>query len=746
MKTIARSGVRIFVLIAVTITVVFTALGLTLSWWAKDSQHLAGQIDALITAKLAMLHGNLNDPKTPNVFRTGMTDREVLDKFRTVVAEFEREEEALVIDRRKLMEERFHFVVAGILVAGLVALIAIWFVARHMRSNINRYENAERRGLRAQKMEAIGQLSGGIAHDFNNLLQVVSANLELALPHLETNKPALNYLQTAMLGLAKGASLTRQLLAFARRQPLRPEPTEIDALMTESLVLLERTLGEKYEIKLAVASGLWRAMVDPVLLQNALLNLALNARDAMKDGGHLTIEVANATLSAEYASRAADVVPGDYVMLAVSDTGTGMRPEVLARAFEPFFTTKEKGNGLGLAMVFGFVKQSGGHIKFTSEVGHGTTVNVFLPRTDQLSVAKISRKDRVLRGHGETILVVEDNEGVRVGVVAQLSELGYQPIAAADGKSATEALAQDSRIALLITDVVLRGAIDSHQVVDAARRARPGLPVIYMSGYTENVLDRGDQIAENTVLLSKPFTVGELGTAIAEALATHQEDRDDVSAGPAPCLDAIGQAKHAPLPHSILVVEDDEDVRSGMVTLLKRMGHSVFEAGSARDALEIIDAGHAVDILITDLGLPDSDGISLAGAMLQRRPALEVLVSTGQSTLPPEASQIPGRKAPVLLVKPYSSEELASAIGAIMASMPQRVAAPVMNLRHGPLDEQLHDLRTPLQALSLFVAMIGGKLGPDNAELLNNINACIVDLRERLSDLVAACEDCQKSR
>ena len=300
------------------------------------------------------------------------------------------------------------------------------------------HEAMEHALRQAQKMEALGHLTGGIAHDFNNLLQVILANLDLTLDRVGGGAAVAGYLQNAIAGAEQGAKLTGQLLAFARRQPLRPEPLRLERLVGEMTAMLRRTLGASIAIEMVAGGGLWTAMVDSNQLQSALLNLAINARDAMPEGGKLTIELGNSALDDTYAAVHPEVTPGQYVMLAVTDTGHGMPPEVLEHVFEPFFTTKPEGagTGLGLAMVYGFVKQSGGHIKVYSEAGHGTTVKLYLPRTQQAEAARHLEEAKAERGNGETILVAEDDDAVRVSVVTQLAELGYRVLAAANGEVA----------------------------------------------------------------------------------------------------------------------------------------------------------------------------------------------------------------------------------------------------------------------------------------------------------------------
>ncbi len=373
----------------------------------------------------------------------------------------------------------------------------------------------------AQRMEAIGQLTGGIAHDFNNLLTVVMGSAELLAEQPQADAEQLLLAQSIAHAAQRGAELTQRLLAFARKQALDPKPLDMNQLLAGMDALLRRTLGEHIEIELIRAAGLWPALVDHGQLENALLNLCLNARDAMPGGGRLTLETANVRLDDDYAARHGDVVAGQYVMLAVSDTGQGIAAEHLPRVFEPFFTTKEKGKGtgLGLSMVYGFIKQSAGHVGIYSEPGQGTTIKLYLPRwqgahtTDTAPTAGAG----VAGGH-ETILLVEDDEAVRSYALAALRSFGYQVVEAADGPAAMAVLQQRSDIELLFTDIVMPGGMNGRALADAARRLRPALRVLYTSGYTENAIVHHGRLDAGAQLLSKPYRRGELDRAVRLAL------------------------------------------------------------------------------------------------------------------------------------------------------------------------------------------------------------------------------------
>jgi PAS domain S-box-containing protein len=373
----------------------------------------------------------------------------------------------------------------------------------------------------AQKMEAVGQLTGGLAHDFNNLLTVSIGNLDLLQEEFEANPRAREMLRLALGASLRGAELTRQLLAFSRRQSLEPKVFDLNGLVAGTTDLLRRTLGEQIEIELTLADGLQPALADPAQVESALVNVAINARDAMPNGGRLTIETAKKRLDARYAAQNVEVAVGDYVMLAVSDTGTGIPPEILDKVFEPFFTSKEKGTGLGLSMVYGFAKQSGGHVKISSEVGHGTTVRLYLPQAG--SDATSSSADPVEavddRPCGATVLVVEDDADVRNVAVSQLTALGYRVVEAADGKAALKLLGEGRSVDLLFTDVMMPGGMSGPDLAREARMHRPALKVLFTSGYAEAALGNGARVGEIGGLISKPYRKEDLGRKVREALS-----------------------------------------------------------------------------------------------------------------------------------------------------------------------------------------------------------------------------------
>ena len=373
----------------------------------------------------------------------------------------------------------------------------------------------------SQRLESVGQLTGGLAHDFNNLLTVILGNAELLAEHLAEQPDWLVLATMIQTAAQRGAELTHRLLAYARRQTLDPQVVKVNELLTGLEPLLRRTLGANITIDLMQGEELWDSLIDPAQLESAILNLCINARDAMPEGGRLTLETSNAYLDQDYASQQAELIPGNYVLIAISDTGTGIPMENLHRVFEPFFTTKGigKGTGLGLSMVYGFVKQSGGHVKLYSELESGTTVKLYLPRALQPADSILLPTDitGIPSGH-ETVLVVEDNDMVREYVASQLGSLGYQVMAVSNGVDALDLLEQDPSIDLLFTDVMMPGGINGRQLADRARRFRPELKVLYTSGYTESAIVHQGRLDPGVILLSKPYRLRDLAQAIHQVL------------------------------------------------------------------------------------------------------------------------------------------------------------------------------------------------------------------------------------
>ena len=371
-------------------------------------------------------------------------------------------------------------------------------------------------------MEAVGQLTGGIAHDFNNLLQGIVGSLDLVQKRLADGRLSEvdRYVTGAMTSANRAAALTHRLLAFSRRQPLDPKPLKANPLIASMEDLLRRTMGEKVQLELVLASGLWTTLCDQNQLENSILNLSINARDAMPDGGTLTIETTNAHLDHAYAAANSDVDPGQYVCICVTDTGTGMTPDVSARAFDPFFTTKPigQGTGLGLSMIYGFARQSDGHVKIDTTPGMGSTIRLYLPRfTGEGDVQATPEQGAEANpsGGGQTVLVVEDEALVRLLIVDVLAELGYKALEAADGPSGLRILQSPQRIDLLITDIGLPG-LNGRQVADAARLQRPELKILFMTGYAENAAINNGILSPGMQMITKPFAMDALTRRIRD--------------------------------------------------------------------------------------------------------------------------------------------------------------------------------------------------------------------------------------
>jgi signal transduction histidine kinase/ActR/RegA family two-component response regulator len=388
---------------------------------------------------------------------------------------------------------------------------------------LTRQAQVEEALRQSQKMEAIGQLTGGVAHDFNNLLAAMSGSIEILQTHLAQGRydGAERYITSAQTSIARAAALTQRLLAFSRRQTLAPKPVDINKLVNGMAELIRRSVGPSVIVKLKETKDVWQVCVDVSQLENALLNLCINARDAMPDGGHLTIETTNVYLDEE-AARERQLPVGEYVALCVTDTGTGMTPDVVAHAFDPFFTTKPLGHGtgLGLSMIYGFARQSGGQIKIDSEPGKGTTMCVEFPRyTGSIPDEESVRSDeQTSTGNGETVLVVDDEATLRMVICEVLTEAGYRAIPATDGAAATRVLQSSARIDLLLTDVGLTGGMNGRQVADIARSLRPKINVLFITGYAENAIVSSEHMDAGMQILVKPFAIAALMTKVKQMI------------------------------------------------------------------------------------------------------------------------------------------------------------------------------------------------------------------------------------
>jgi signal transduction histidine kinase/ActR/RegA family two-component response regulator len=463
--------------------------------------------------------------------------RDLMVTIRSESARFDEAEAQLGAARQATVVER-RSILLGLIVAALAAAAALAYLvwletSRHtaqlaernasLRREVVERQRAEAQLRQAQKMEALGQLTGGVAHDFNNMLAIIVGNLDMLIrAPIGEGARIRRHAESALTGAKRAASLTQRLLAFSRQQPLDPKPTDVNKCVKDMSEMLRRALGEQVSIETVLGGGVWHAYVDTPQLESAILNLAVNARDAMPGGGKLTIETSNTSLDKAYADGNHDVTPGQYVMVAITDSGAGMAPDIVEKAFDPFFTTKRlgEGTGLGLSQVHGFLKQSRGHVKLYSEPGVGTTVKLYIPRDASASVpAAIPGSPPAPAIAGRfTMLIVEDNDDVRNFAVAAATELGFIVIEAGSGAVALENLAAHPEIAVLLTDVVMPG-MNGRELADAALAKRPDLRVIYMTGYTPNAIVHNGMLDKGTRLLTKPFTLDQLERELRDTLA-----------------------------------------------------------------------------------------------------------------------------------------------------------------------------------------------------------------------------------
>ncbi|MBV8683981.1 MAG: response regulator [Caulobacteraceae bacterium] len=525
---------------------------------------------------------------------------------------------------------------------------------------------------RAQKMEALGQLTGGVAHDFNNLLQVISGNLQLLSKEVAGSERAELRIRNALAGVARGTKLAAQLLAFGRRQPLEPRVCNLGRFLQGMDDMLRRTLGEEVELETIVSGGLWNTLIDPSQLENAILNLAINARDAMEGVGRLTLEAGNAFLDDEYCRLHEEVAPGQYVMVAVTDTGCGMTREVMERVFEPFFSTKPEGHGtgLGLSMVYGLIKQSKGHVKIYSEPGEGTTIKLYVPRAVQLEEALQEAHSGPAGGGDETILVVEDDEQVCETAVAMLSELGYRVLKARDAASALNVVESGVAIDLIFTDVVMPGPMRSHELAARAHEKIPGVSVLFTSGYTENSIVHGGRLDPGVELLSKPYTREALARKVRHVLSGGGQAALEAERGRQRQVDGGVQSEARDRGLRVLLVEDDELVRANTSEMLADLGHSVTGCADGETALRVLVEAD-VDVMVVDRVLPGLSGDALVQKALELRPELEVVFATGEAAAVPDIAQ-PGA---VFLVKPYAAADLARALAQAILVKARREAS-----------------------------------------------------------------------
>jgi len=537
-----------------------------------------------------------------------------------------------------------------------------------LESEIVEREKVELALRHAQKMEALGNLTGGVAHDFNNLLQIVSGNLQLLTKDIDADTPAEQRLNNALAAVARGAKLASQLLAFGRRQPLDPKVINVRNLIQNIDDMLRQTLGEHIELETIVSDELWNTLIDPNQLENAILNLAINARDAMGSGGRLTIESANAVLDEDYAQMHDDVIAGQYVLVAVTDNGTGIPSEIIEHIVEPFYSTKSegKGSGLGLSMVYGFLKQSGGHLRIYSEVGHGTTMKLYMPRSINVVESLPELDFNAAQGGTETVLVVEDDDGVRETSVALLSDLGYKVFKAHDAQSAFSVISSGHHIDLLFTDVVMPGPMRSTELVQKTKLLFPDMAILYTSGYTENSIVHGGKLDSGVELLSKPYTLDELAHKVRKVLSNAQQNKTGAETIKTQTL--IAAKLNQPVISRILVVEDEPFILMSTVDMIGDLGHVVYEAVSAEDALVVMEA-ESIDILLTDVGLPGMSGTKLAQQVSQRWPSVRIIFASGDD----RAKLASGIGDALQLLKPFTFDGLKAVL---TEACPKRAGTP----------------------------------------------------------------------
>jgi signal transduction histidine kinase/CheY-like chemotaxis protein len=462
----------------------------------------------------------------------------LMEQIRVQLGAIDADEARLFAERQERVAAERRNVVIAVVAALLIVLglggMVTYIVSVYVRAieastlslqrEVRARESADAQLRQSQKMESLGQLTGGIAHDFNNMLQIVTGSLQLLARRLgDTDAPATKYVTSALDGANRAAVLTKRLLAFSRRQPLEPRASDVNRIIANLAPMLERTLGGAVEVETVLAGGLWPTFVDPPQLESAIVNLAVNARDSMFGAGKITIETANTFLDQRYTLLHHDVTPGQYVLVAVSDTGAGMTPDIIELAFEPFFTTKDRGagTGLGLSQVHGFIKQSGGHVKIYSELGVGTTLKLYLPRYTGAADAGAPEPSQHIDAVsvGCSVLLVEDDAEVRAFVVEALQMLGCRVVAASGGAEALRKLGEEPDVQIVLTDVVMP-EMSGRMLADQVLKLRPDMKIIFMTGFTQNAIVHNGVVDPGTRLLTKPFTISQLEMAFASALAS----------------------------------------------------------------------------------------------------------------------------------------------------------------------------------------------------------------------------------
>lgn len=477
----------------------------------------------------------------------------------------------------------------------------------------------------AQKLEAIGQLTGGVAHDFNNVLQIIGGNLQLLSQGGIAQETDRKRIKVAMAAVERGANLASQLLAFARQQPLEPVVVRPDGILRNMQQMVHHTLGKDIAVETNIADGLWNTLIDISQFENVILNLVLNARDAMRGRGQLCLAADNVELDAHFAAAHPEVRPGQYVRVTVSDNGCGMSADLISRAFEPFFTTKlpGEGTGLGLSMAYGFVQQSGGHIALDSTPGAGTTVSVYLPRSTAHAEPQAAGAAVGTVGGTERILAVEDDPALRATVVEMLEGLGYWVVEAADAAAALSIIESGSCFDLLFTDVMMPGPMRSTELAERARELLPGIEVLYTSGYAENAIVHGGRLDPGVSLLSKPYRREQLASKVRQMLDRRIAAGSDVVSASPP-----SPPETKPASRRVLLVEDNTDLLELTLMMLEELGHEATGVISAEEALVRLQK-EPYAMLVTDVTLPKMSGIELVARVRGLYPQMPVVVASG---------------------------------------------------------------------------------------------------------------------